>query len=146
MKSNSVLSALVNAIVARDNCAKSANSEWLAKWESQIAQLMELLPHGSGFDSGTKLDESKTAPRSRVVFTTAFHHMNDGGYYDGWTQHSVTVKPSLLHGFTLSISGRNRNEIKDYIGEVFESVLSSDAPPAPWAKAESPASVATLPE
>jgi len=116
MKSNSVLSELVNALVAKANCQTSRNSEWETKWEKRIEQLLDLLPSGIGFDNGTKLNEEKTCPRSKVVFNTGYHHMNEGGYYCGWTDHRVTVKPDLLHGFTVSISGRNVNDIKDYMG------------------------------
>ena len=48
---------------------------------------------------------------------THFHHMNDGGFYDGWTEHSVVVTPSLVYGFDTRITGRDRNDIKNYIGE-----------------------------
>lgn len=50
--------------------------------------------------------------------------MNDAGYYDGWTEHTITVTPAFIGGFELSISGRNRNDIKDYISEVFNQALS----------------------
>jgi len=45
--------------------------------------------------------------------------MNEHGFYDGWTEHRITVKPSLAFGFELTISGRDRNEIKDYLSDVF---------------------------
>ena len=48
------------------------------------------------------------------------------GMYDGWTEHTVTVRPSLQFGFRLSISGRNRNGIKDYIAEVFGEILNTE--------------------
>ena len=51
--------------------------------------------------------------------------MNDVGYYDGWTSHRVTVQASLAHGFVISVSGKNRNGIKDYISEVFDAMLAS---------------------
>lgn len=74
------------------------------------------LPSGSGFDNGTSLsDESKP---ERLVFSTGFHHMTEG-MYDGWTNHSVVVTPSLMFGLNLRVTGRNRNEIKEYIAEVF---------------------------
>lgn len=127
MKNKSVLSALSSAIVACHNCAKSGNSEWLAKWEALIAQIAEnCLPSGSGFDNGTEIDVDASNGRSKIVLTTAFHHMNEGGYYDGWTEHKITVKPCLLSGFDLVISGRNRNEIKEYIHETFSRALEQE--------------------
>jgi hypothetical protein len=84
-----------------------------------------MLPHGAGFDAGTSLDESQSHA-DKVIFHTSFHHMNDAGYYDGWTEHTVTVTPSLIHGINLRVSGRNRNEIKDHIAESFDYILRSD--------------------
>jgi hypothetical protein len=133
MKTKSVLSSLSSAIVARHNCAKSGNAQWLAKWDAFIEQIAKnCLPSGSGFDSGTKVDtsENRGMPVSdgekKIVFTTAFHHMNENGYYDGWTEHKITVKPCLLSGFDLVISGRNRNEIKEYIRETFSHALEQE--------------------
>jgi hypothetical protein len=84
--------------------------------------ISEYLPSGSGFDSGTSIDVEKTT-EEKLVFSTAFHHMNDLGYYVGWTEHRVTVRPSF-YGFDIKVSGRNRNDIKDHIAECFDYVLS----------------------
>jgi len=86
----------------------------------RLGKLMETAPSGSGFDNGTTVELGRGGT---LVFYTAFHHMNDGGYYDGWTEHTVRVKPSLAWGFDLTISGRNLNDIKDYIAEVFDTWL-----------------------
>jgi hypothetical protein len=57
------------------------------------------------------------------VLETAFHHMTEYGYYDGWTEHTVRVYPEF-DGFRMTISGRNRNDIKDYIYDTFHDCLS----------------------
>jgi hypothetical protein len=49
--------------------------------------------------------------------------MNDNGMYDGWTTHQVIVTPSLAFGFTLKITGRDRNQIKDYLSETYHYAL-----------------------
>ena len=79
------------------------------------------MPSGSGFDSGTTLviDDSKPA---RLVFQTSFHHMNDAGMYDGWTEHRVYYIAEH-DGADLVIGGRDRNGIKDYIAECFNQAL-----------------------
>jgi hypothetical protein len=131
MKNNTVLNELVNALVARTNCQKAnpPNTEWETKWDARIQQLIELLPSGSGFDTGTQLDEDRNFnPRAKVVFNTAFHHMNDGGMYNEWTEHTITVKPCLLFGYSLTISGRDKNDIKDYINDMFHFTLDAQAP------------------
>ncbi len=82
----------------------------------------EFAPSGSGFDNGTRLDLDASNSQ-RLVFVTSFHHMNDTGYYCGWTDHKVTVRPSFAFDFDLSIGGRNRNDIKEYIADVFGEFL-----------------------
>lgn len=82
-----------------------------------------MLPSGSGFDSGTRLIR---ASYSLIVFETEFHHVNENGYYDGWTSHRVAVRPSFLFGLDIAVSGKNRNDIKGYISYVFSRVLDTE--------------------
>lgn len=85
---------------------------------------------GDGLDAAgvsAMLDDclaSKPSTPNRIVIDTAFHHMNDGGYYDGWSEHSVIITPSLVWGYEIRVTGRNRNDIKDYIAETFQHALS----------------------
>ena len=116
-----------STLAAIENCKRSNNTEWMEEHRDRLEKLMDHMPSGSGFDCGTKLSDASTF--EKLIFETSFHHMDDGGGYDGWTEHSVTVLPSLLYGFTTKISGRDRNGIKDYIGEVFEQVLSEEVTP-----------------
>ncbi len=117
------ISSLLAAIA---NCKKHGNTEWLARHTERLARQLEHMPNGNGFDSGTQLDTVRSTPE-RLVFTTAFHHMDENGCYDGWTDHTVTVRASLLCGLQLTIWGRDRNGIKDYIHEAFVQALCADA-------------------
>ena len=92
----------------------------------KLAQLQSILPSGSGFDDGTQIDLDRSTPE-KIVLSTSFHHMNDGGYYDGWTEHVVTVRPSFVYGLDIHVSGRNRNGIKEYITETFHFALMQQA-------------------
>ena len=113
---------LARLVGAYKRCTSSGN-DWAEKHEATILKLVkEHLPSGSGFDSGTDLDLAAST-EDKLVFHTHFHHMNDGGMYDGWTDHTVTVRPSLAYGFYTRISGRDRNQIKEYIGEAFHHAL-----------------------
>jgi hypothetical protein len=104
---------------AMKNCEKQGNEEWRCRHADRLAKLCrEHLPSGSGFDNGTSLDiVASTA--EKLIFRTSFHHMDGHGFYDGWTEHSVTVRASLQHGIDVTVSGRNRNEIKEYIASCF---------------------------
>ncbi len=115
---------LASTLAAIENCKRSNNAVWQEKHEATLADLMAEMPSGSGFDNGTTLSDQSTF--EKLIFETAFHHMAESGVYDGWSEHIVTVTGSLLYGFVIKISGRDRNGIKDYIGEVFENVLSAD--------------------
>ncbi len=82
----------------------------------------DYLPSGSGFDNGTELDADRSTS-GRLVFNVGFHHMDSNGFYDGWTHHSVIVTPSLVSGYDLRVTGRNKRDIKDYIAETFHAAL-----------------------
>lgn len=83
----------------------------------------EKFPSGSGFNSGTKL---VTILSNKVVLQADFHHMDEHGGYDGWSHHQVIVTPDLEHGFDIRITGRDKNGIKEYIGETFHQVLNEE--------------------
>lgn len=132
-------SELSNLIQARQNCADIMNGfrsgdgnnaqEWFHRHEETIDNLVQRhMPSGSGFDSGTALDFD-ASHADKLVFHTSFHHMNEAGYYDGWTAHKITITPSLSFGFHVRVSGRNRNDIKDYISECFANALRTDITP-----------------
>jgi hypothetical protein len=129
MAPRKVYQAIAESLLALRNCeiaVEGYKSEWIAKHRERIKTLCSAaLPHGSGFDNGSKLCFEHSKPE-RLVFETAFHHMNENGYYDGWTEHTVIVTPSLVFGFELRITGRNRNEIKDTIHECFHYALSAN--------------------
>lgn len=114
---------LANTIQARTNCINSGNAEWRAKHTDTINQIVrDLLPSGSGWDCGTKIDlDSSTG--EKIVLYGSWHHMNDGGYYTGWTEHIITVRPSLTSGISLSISGRDRNDVKEFLYQMFDDYL-----------------------
>lgn len=100
----------------------------------EIKVLVErYLPSGSGWNTGTKLDDKSTG--ERLVFYGSFDHMNDIGYYDGWTEHSIIVTPSLQWGFELRITGRDRNGIKEYLHDLFSAVLRQEVPAWPLDRA-----------
>lgn len=153
MKQQKIYEAIATAIQARNTCRKSPkNEEWEDRWDERIEQLMETAPSGSGFDSGTQLDE--TCAPERLVFHFGYHHMDgESGMYTHWTHHSVAVWGSLLFGFRTRITkGTMLMEemaciwktavIKedcpvddadlDYFYDVFTEWLDSEAPTPLW--------------
>jgi hypothetical protein len=117
--------ALAMTLNARKNCIESGNKEWEEKHEETLDKLSQYLPSGSGIDNGTTLDKDASS-EDKLIFTFGFHHMNEGGMYDGWTEHKLVVRPSLAFGITMSISGRNRNEIKEYLHDTYHQALTEE--------------------
>lgn len=110
---------LAALLQAQANCRRANNGEWLDRHGESIATLVKnFMPSGSGIDGGTTLDHDASKP-NRLVFNLSYHHMNDCGMYDGWTEHTLIVTPSLISGYDIRITGRNRNDIKEYLAEVY---------------------------
>jgi hypothetical protein len=126
---NTVAHRIACVLAARANCEKSGNTEWHARHSEALEALLhEYLPSGCGIDNGTGLDLDASIPE-KLVFIVGFHHMDEHGGYDGWTYHRVIVRPSFVHGIALSISGPNRNDVKDYLADVYHVALNSEVQP-----------------
>jgi hypothetical protein len=108
-----LLEAIASTIVAYKNCKKTGSTEWEQKHFKRLTDLAKALPSGSGFDSGTTVDVDASSDRC-IVLHTSFHHMDEHGFYDGWTEHLIRII-STFSGPDVRISGPDRNEIKDYI-------------------------------
>jgi hypothetical protein len=125
MKTQILAHYIAAKIFARSGSLKAGNLEWFNRHTESINKAVsQFMPSGSGFDNGTTIDLS-SGDGSRLIFTTSFHHMNPDGFYTHWTEHKVTVKPDLVFGFTVQVSGRNDNDVKSYIGDVFHDALST---------------------
>lgn len=121
-----VVKEIASKVQARLNCIQSGNTEWKLKHEQHAEALCKgFLPSGSGVDTGTKLDFDKSTAE-KLVFTFGYHHMNENGMYSGWTDHKAIVTASLVFGIEIKITGRNRNGIKEYLNDRFDSDLSRE--------------------
>jgi hypothetical protein len=123
LTTNSLIVQIARTLEAHANCVKNNNTEWKIRWEEKLVELEGKLPHGSGVDNGVEIDMSSTA--DKIVLTVSFHHMDENGFYDGWTDHKAIVRPSF-GGINIKITGKNRNEIKEYLADLFHHVLTSE--------------------
>jgi hypothetical protein len=124
MRQTDTVAAIIASMVqAKINCGEATNG-WESRWNHRLEWIgRNVLPSGSGFDSGSSVCLGKSD--SQMLFIeTAYHHMDEAGYYDGWTEHTVRVRPTFF-GVALTVTGRDRNGIKDYIGETFQYVLDN---------------------
>ena len=96
----------------------------------KLDELSNLLPSGSGIDSGCTIDEEKST-RNKIVIHSSFHHMDENGFYCGWSEFTVTAIPDFMNDFNLKIVGNHAiypafSDIKDYLYELFRESLNKD--------------------
>lgn len=119
---STVAGTIARILVAKANCEKNGNKEWSQKHANRLAAVCkEYLPSGAGLDAGTRINLEKTTGK-RLVFTTSFHHMDEQGSYDGWTEHTITVTPEF-DDIDIRVSGSNRNDISRYLADVFYDAM-----------------------
>lgn len=127
---------IAQTFTAWQNCSNpiAPNGVWMEKHETRINELTrEYLPSGSGFDSGTEFKFIASQP-NKLVFKSAFHHMDEYGGYDGWSEFDVIVTPDLAFGFNLRLRStgkfaRKYADTKEYILEVFQTALDQEVTP-----------------
>jgi len=113
---------------ALNNCRKTNNTEWIEKHIERLNRIVHNhMPHGSGLDSEVTIDNEKSGDR-RLVLYGSYHCMDENGCYDNWVDFTITVKPSLGHGFHTKIVGNfgKYGFVKDYLYEVFDNALEED--------------------
>lgn len=119
------LSRLANTLQAWKSCVASDKKVMAMSHDTAIDLMLEALPHGSGIDNGVKLDREASS-NNLLVFHLSFHHMDEQGGYDGWTEHRLSVRPSFIHGYEMYISGKDRNYTKEYLQQVFDGIFYCD--------------------
>lgn len=126
--SQTLIQVIASRVDARLNCEKAGNSPGERLNFDDLEKLEKLLPDGSGIDCGTKIDLGRSTD-NKVVFTFSYHHMNDRGYYNGWTEHTLTIRPHLLLGLDLTLTGPDKNQIKNYLYDTYQYTLTR---PCEW--------------
>lgn len=116
------METLIYHIAKNCDWLKSVNEAYRDQCEDNLDKLEQMLPSGSGIDAGTKIDREKSG-KDKVIINFEYHHLNGDGYYDGWTQHKLIVKPTFM-GIEMNIQGRDRNDTKDYLYDLFDTVLN----------------------
>lgn len=116
------MKTLIELIAKNCEWRKTVNDAYRDQCEERLDKLEKELPSGSGIDCGCKIDRENSG-NIKVVISLSFHHMNENGSYNGWTDHVLTITPTLTGNPNMKISGSNRNQIKDYLYEVFDICL-----------------------
>jgi len=98
--------------------------EWEERHSSRLREMQEMLPSGSGIDSGCKIDFG--SPKGKIVIVSSYHKMDENGYYCGWFPLTATVSPSLTQDFELTIRGKGLKDDLEYLYETFDFALHQD--------------------
>lgn len=118
-----VLSCLYTCAKAAQKSDAKGRPDWSDRHWNRVGALQaRYLPSGSGFNSGSFMTNCSD---DKITFGTAFQHMNEHGVYTCWSYHTVQVKPGF-DGPVISVSGRDRNNIKAYIAEAFLRALAEE--------------------
>lgn len=116
--------AIARTLDALRRCERTGSAEWAGRHRETLRRLTADRPHGSGLDGDTGLDLERSGPE-KLVFRSDFRHEDEAGGYNGWSHHWVVVQASLAFGLDVLVTGRDRNGIKDYLGDVWLAWLSS---------------------
>lgn len=95
------------------------------QYQEEVLECIEedFLPYGSGFDAGCKISLEDSS-HDKIVITSAYHKLNEYGYYEGWIDLIVTVTPSLILDFVLTIDGEGIDDLdREYLQDEFGNAL-----------------------
>jgi hypothetical protein len=73
------------------------NGDWASA--ASIHDLEAILPSGSGIDQGITIDLEESTEH-KIVLVVPYHHMDDNGFYDGWSTWKLTITPTF-QGFDI---------------------------------------------
>ncbi len=121
MTQRTMAQAIAETVTAYHNCVKSGNAEWELRHLETLYRLERKLPRGSGVDNGTKIE--LWSAEKKIVLACSFHHMDENGFYDGWTDHTITVTPTFS-GIHVRVGGGRRNNIREYLADLYREALS----------------------
>ena len=111
------LTKLSKSIAAYNQC----NPEWKERALDRIIEMCKDLPHGSGIDAKCDIDIVQSK-EDRIVFYFEYHHMDENGYYSGWTEHNLILTPTF-GSFRMRLTGRDKNGSKDYLYQLWYEVF-----------------------
>lgn len=117
-----IYKAIAIKLGARDNCIASGKAEWQAKHEQSLYEIETYhLPNESGIDNGVKIEGNKKC----ILLRSAFHKMDENGFYDRWIDFRIIITPDLQFDFNLNIIGDFGKDqaLKEYLHEVFDDSL-----------------------
>ena len=86
----------------------------------ELALLQELLPIVKGIEKKSVILLKST--ENRIVIDTAYWH----DLLQEWTEHQIVVTPSFEGEINVRVTGKNVDNIKEYLHEVFREALMKE--------------------
>lgn len=119
---------LSSVVTARLNCY-NRNPPYFSGFEKHGETATQLaknyLPSGAGIDNGTQINFNRSTG-DKLVLECGFHHMDENGMYDKWTDHTIVITPSLMTDFHIHVTGPNKNDIKEHLRQTFDHALRQE--------------------
>jgi hypothetical protein len=110
--------------------ARVASQKNWAKRTKELALLKELLPNGDGIRRQLDCEILLKSTEKRIVIGTTYWHPNDSyetsrGTGQG-TVHQIIIKPSFEGEIAIRVTGKNVNNVKEYLHDTFREALMSE--------------------
>lgn len=100
--------------------ARVASQKNTPKKGKELNVLQTLLPIGNGIERGCVILLKST--EKRIVIDTAYWHPETSR----WTEHQVVITPSFEGEINIRITGKNENNVKDYLYDIFHEALMKE--------------------
>lgn len=105
--------------IARVASQKDARMERI-----RFDMLEKLLPIGNGIEKECEISLKST--KKRIVIDTAYRHPNDSYETSRLTNHQIIITPSFEEEINIRVTGKNVDNIKEYLHEVFREALMKE--------------------
>ena len=106
--------------------ARVASQKNSPQKEKELTLLQELLPNGNGIRRQLKCVISLKSTKERIVIDTSYCHSNYSDERSRWTEHQVVITPSFEGEIGIRIAGKNVNNLKKYLDDVFREALMKE--------------------
>lgn len=118
----SIIPQLAGLVGARLGSLDNA-SGWTDTYEAKIEEIIDGLPSGSGIDNGHTIDYDESSSE-KIVINSAYHLMDENGYYRRWIKYRVIITASLQFGFSVAVRGafsrhKNGNNVLEYLEDLY---------------------------
>jgi hypothetical protein len=102
--------------------ARVASQKNWAKRTKELALLKEYLPNGNGSrrQQGLSVILLESTEKRIVIDTTYWHETGQG------TVHQIIIKPSFEGEIATRVTGKNVNNVKEYLQDTFREALMSE--------------------